>query len=212
MTDLNLLESVLMGLIARRPAAGYDLRRYLERQGRVFGYIPQSSQIYRQLASLVGRGLLDYAVDTDRGGPDAKVYSLTPQGTSAFLAWADAPFEPSLRPMDAHFQRHFLLAGAVSPVLALRIVEVELQFRLAQESEGTPAGYPASDAGTGARYDPDWVEEAAFLADARGNALAMAHISWLTTTQRRLVRLIERTGAVWPDGRWPEAASSPLRD
>ena len=58
MTKLNLLESVLLGLLAREPRAGYDLRKYLERAGRVYGYVPQPSQIYRQLAALVRRRVL----------------------------------------------------------------------------------------------------------------------------------------------------------
>jgi len=209
MAELNLLESVLLGLLVRRPAAGYDLRRYLEDQGRVFGYTPQSSQIYRQLAALVERGLLDYAVDTERGGPDAKVYTPTPAGVAAFLEWAEAPFEPSLRPMDAHFQRHFALAGGLSPVLALRIVETELAYRIAQERDYEPAEFVAADDSvTGALFDPEWVAEVRFLGDARGNTLAAAHISWLTTAHRRLLHVVERTGAAWPDERWVAAARS----
>jgi DNA-binding PadR family transcriptional regulator len=208
MPTLNLLESVLLGLIARRPSSGYDLRRYLEDQGRVFGYAPQSSQIYRQLGALVDRGLLDYTVDTVRSGPDAKVHALTTAGVAAFLDWAQAPFEPSPRPLDAHFQRHFTLAGGVSPVLALRIVETELAFRIAQERDYVPAGVAVADEGTGALFDREWAAEAGFLADARGNALASAHISWLTTTRRRLAAEVERSGATWPDGRWFAAAGA----
>ncbi|GAA4359496.1 PadR family transcriptional regulator [Microbacterium rhizosphaerae] len=209
MPDLNLLESVLLGLLVRTPAAGYDLRRYLEDQGRVFGYTPQSSQIYRQLAALVDRGLLEYAVDTERGGPDAKVYTPTPAGVASFLAWAQAPFEPTPRPMDAHFQRHFALAGGLSPVLALRIVETELAYRVAQERDYEPVGFLAeSDSATGALFDPDWAAEARFLGDARGHALAAVHISWLTTTRRRLLHVVERTGAAWPDERWVAASRS----
>jgi DNA-binding PadR family transcriptional regulator len=209
MAELNLLESVLLGLLVRRPAAGYDLRRYLDDQGRVFGYTPQSSQIYRQLAALVDRELLEFAVDTERGGPDAKVYTPTRAGVGAFVEWAEAPFEPSLRPMDAHFQRHFALAGGLSPVLALRIVETELAYRIAQERDYEPADFVADDgSATGALFDPEWAAEARYLGDARGHALAAAHISWLVTTQRRLLHVVERSGATWPDERWVAASRS----
>lgn len=137
---LNLLESVLLGLLARRSSAGYDIRKYLEKSGRIYGYVPQSSQIYRQLARLVERGLLAFDIDRSRSGPDAKVYSLTGRGWRAFLDWVDAPFVPSARPLDAHFQVHFTLAGAVSPVVALRLVETELAFRLDQEADWDPEG------------------------------------------------------------------------
>lgn len=200
MTTLNLLESVLLGLLARRPSAGYDIRRYLERHGRTFGYVPQASQIYRQLAKLVSRELLEFTIDSERSGPDAKVYSLTPQGIGAFLDWADAPLVPSARPLDAHFQLHFSLAGSLSPVIALRLIETELEYREQQEANWDLA--TLSVAPDGLPFDPDWTDEVAFLGDARGNVLASAHISWLRTTARRLRRHIERTGAVWPDPAW----------
>lgn len=204
MTKLNLLESVLLGLLAREPRAGYDLRKYLERAGRVYGYVPQPSQIYRQLAALVRRGLLEFEIDSERNGPDAKVYSLTPAGFRAYLDWVEAPFVPSERPLDAHFQVHFSLAGVVSPVIALRIVETELAFREAQESEWDPELLRMGEAG--GPFDIDWADEISFLGDARGNHLAFAHISWLRTTRRRLIRYIERTGAVWPDPVWERRA------
>lgn len=202
---LNLLESVLLGIIVRRPSAGYDIRKYLEREGRIYGYVPQVSQIYRQLATLVSRELLEFEIDTDRSGPDAKVYSPTPSGYTAFLAWVDAPFEPSERPLDAHFQVHYTLAGSVSPVVALRIVETELAYRVEQEASWHPDFTFGRQVST--PFDPDWVEELSFLADARGNQLATSHISWLLTTGRRLRRFIDRTGAVWPDPRWAESAA-----
>lgn len=210
MTKLNLLESVLLGTIARRPSAGYDIRKYLERGGRTFGYVPQVSQIYRQLAALVARDLLSFEMDTQRSGPDAKVYSLTPAGYRAFLDWVDAPFVPSERPLDAHFQVHYGLAGAVSPVVALRIVETELEFRTRQEAEWSPSDFYTSN--VRAPFDPDWTEHVLFLSDARGNQLASAHISWLTTTRRHLQRLIQRTGATWPDPRWTALADDTDRD
>ncbi|WP_456284765.1 PadR family transcriptional regulator [Microbacterium sp. JZ70] len=200
MSKLNLLDSVLLGLIARTPSAGFDIRRHLEKTGRVYGYVPQPSQIYRQLASLVQRGLLEFEIDTTRNGPDAKVYSLTPAGLRRFARWADEPFVPAERPLDAHFQLHFALAGALSPVLALRFVEIELEYRVAQESSWEPDHLfpPVSNA----LFDQDWLDEAAYLGDVRGNFLASAHISWLHTTRRRLLRYIERTGAVWPSAEW----------
>lgn len=196
---LNLLESVLIGLIARKPSAGYDIRKHLEKTGRIYGYVPQASQIYRQLAAMVRRGLLEYTIDRERSGPDAKVYTLTEAGADELLNWTDAPFVPSERPLDAHFQLHFSLLGPLSPVVALRLVEAELAFRVEQEDRWAPDMFPADHA---MGFDPDWSEEVAFLGDARGNMLATAHISWLRTTRRRLERYIERTGASWPTQAW----------
>jgi DNA-binding PadR family transcriptional regulator len=204
---LNLLESVLLGLLARRPSAGYDVRRYLEKAGRIYGYVPQASQIYRQLAALVKRELLEFEIDTGRSGPDAKVYSLTPQGMRVFLEWVDEPFVPVERPLDAHFQLHFTLAGSVSPVVALRIVETELAYRENQEATWEPELFLPQ--AVREPFDLDWMDEAGYLGDARGNLLASAHISWLRTTARRLRRYIERSGAVWPDPRWAALTQDP---
>lgn len=200
MAKLNLLESVLLGVVARRPSAGYDIRRYLERTGRTYGYVPQPSQIYRQLAALVKRDLLEFTIDSGRSGPDAKVYTLTPVGVRALLDWADAPFIPSERPLDAHFQLNFSLIGTISPVIALRMIETELEFRVEQEANWTPE--PLEWAEGGLPFDQDWLDEVAFLGHARGNAMASVHISWLRTTAHRLRHHIARTGAVWPDPAW----------
>lgn len=200
MANLNLLESVLLGIVARRPSAGYDIRRYLEHTGRTYGYVPQPSQIYRQLATLVKRDLLEYTIDSGRSGPDAKVYSLTKEGVRAFLQWADDPFTPSERPLDAHFQLNFSLIGTISPVIALRLVETELEFRIQQEATWTPERLTADKGGL--PFDQDWLDEISSLGHARGNALASVHISWLRTTADRLRLHIERTGATWPDPTW----------
>lgn len=199
--SLNFLDSVLLGVLARKPSAGYDVRKYLEKSGRIYGYVPQSSQIYRQLARLVERDLLAFEIDRSRSGPDAKVYSLTGRGWGAYLDWVDAPFTPSPRPLDAHFQVHFAFAGAVSPIVALRLVETELAFRLDQEVEWDPEA-PVLESDPRTPFAEDWLDEMSSLGDARGNQLASSHISWLRTTARRLRRRIERTGAVWPDPAW----------
>lgn len=204
MAKLNLLESVLLGLLARRGSAGYDIHKYLEKTGRIYGYAPQASQIYRQLATLVDRGLLEFEVDRDRSGPDAKVYSPTRAGFRAFLDWVEEPFVPAERPMDAHFQRHFSLAGGVSPVIALRIVETELAFREEQEARWNPEMMMPTSVRE--PFDPDWMAEATYLSDSRGNQLASLHISWLRTTSRRIRHYIERSGEVWPDQRWAALA------
>jgi len=200
MHSLNFLDTVLLGLLARKPSAGYDIRRHLEERGRTYGYTPQPSQIYRQLAKLVDRGLLEFTIDSGRSGPDAKVYSLTRPGVGALLDWADAPFVPSERPLDAHFQLNFSLIGSLSPVIALRLVETELSFRIEQQAAWR---FDLPDASTSPLpYDQQWLEEATFLGHARGNAMASLHISWLRTTADQLRRHIERTGARWPDPRW----------
>jgi hypothetical protein len=90
----------------------------------------------------------------------------------------------------------------LSPVLALRLVEIELAFREEQESEWDPEANFLRTTADRDPFDGDWIDEVTYLGDARGNQLASSHISWLRTTARRLRRYIARTGAIWPDPRW----------
>ncbi|NQX10440.1 PadR family transcriptional regulator [Microbacteriaceae bacterium VKM Ac-2855] len=190
---MNLLDSVLIGLIAMHPRTGYDLSKYLERNGRIFGYSPKSSQIYRQLSSLVERGLLVFNVDSNRAGPDAKVYALTEDGWRGYQAWIDEEYVPTPRPLDANFQLRFLLAGISSPSVALRLVSEELDYRLEQERDRDVLRAPEEfvvhpESG----FHAEWIETLTGLSEARGYQLAMSHIAWLTTTKSRLLKLVSR--------------------
>jgi DNA-binding PadR family transcriptional regulator len=87
---MTTLGYVLLGLLARRPATGYDLAQMLKEPATFF-WQARHSQIYPELARLeqLGQVTVEHVPQAER--PDKKVYSLTPAGEAALRAWLAAP-------------------------------------------------------------------------------------------------------------------------
>jgi len=182
--DLSSTEAVILGVLARQPASGYDVRAWLEDHGAFVGYRTSMSPIYRTLARLQSAGLLEFTVRDGRNGPDAKVYRLTPDGRAAIMAWARSPFVPSARPMDPDFTLRFVLGGQFGRDIAIDILRTELDYRLKQRVESQwsvdTAAEPVPE------LDPAWCAEIQTLAHERGYASTAAYIAWLELTLARI--------------------------
>ena len=75
----------VLGLLARRPMSGYDVKTAIDRTIRHF-WAASYGQIYPELRRLEEQGLLE-AEDVPQGGRNRREYSLTPAGEEAFRAW-----------------------------------------------------------------------------------------------------------------------------
>ena len=87
------VKTLCLGLLTRRPASGYDLKKEFESLFRHFfpaGY----GSIYPALADLHAKGLVDCEEIPQDGKPDRKLYRITDQGRAAF---ADALHHSSPR-------------------------------------------------------------------------------------------------------------------
>jgi len=185
---LQRLDIVTLGLLRQRPHTGYDIRKWLDRSGWALGYTAQTSQIYRQLGRLLERGWATSTPDPRRTGPDAKLYSLTDDGATAFEAWVDSPYQPAERPMDPDFQVRMLFSRHRGPAALLALVRTELRFRRAQHDRRIsfdPDLLP-HDADTAERA---WAHEVHLLLDGRGRLLAANLLAWLEATEERLALL-----------------------
>ncbi len=104
------MRSVLLALLAKESAHGYELKQALE---RTFGSAyppPNIGQIYVTLGRLQKDGLVrvDDVAQTSR--PNKRVYELTPAGREALVAWIDEPGEgPRVR-------SEFFLKLALAPM------------------------------------------------------------------------------------------------
>ncbi|MFE6894051.1 PadR family transcriptional regulator [Streptomyces sp. NPDC057694] len=125
-------EHVLLGVLAMRPQSGYDLRRWLEREGRFLRSGVHQSQVYRLLGRMTDQGWITWEADARDGAPDAKVYRLTDAGREALTAWAHSPYEPPSRFQDPEFVARLLFAGMLDADLPLRLIDTELDHRRAQ--------------------------------------------------------------------------------
>ncbi len=76
----------LLGLLARGERHGYDLKRAVDEEFAPFWRI-DFAQLYRSLAKMRRNGWIKVHVEHGTGGPDRKMYRLTPRGRQAFDAW-----------------------------------------------------------------------------------------------------------------------------
>ena len=90
----NATAAALLGLLLERPMTGWDLTVAAQERIGEFWTITQS-QVYRELATMAGRGL----VTAGPPGPrDRKPYEVTPAGRAAFAEWLErGPGEDQIR-------------------------------------------------------------------------------------------------------------------
>jgi DNA-binding PadR family transcriptional regulator len=90
MADLNSTAGALLGLLRNGPRSGYDLVAAAEEMIGGFWTITRS-QVYRELAALADRGLLERG---PAGPRDRQPFQLTPTGRAAFRKWVNTSPEP----------------------------------------------------------------------------------------------------------------------
>jgi PadR family transcriptional regulator, regulatory protein AphA len=77
------LRHALLGALADRPRTGYGLLKHFE-QSLAYAWPASHSQIYPELARLLGEGLIE---ETERGPRGSKTYSLTSAGVCEIRRW-----------------------------------------------------------------------------------------------------------------------------
>jgi DNA-binding PadR family transcriptional regulator len=119
--SLTDFEHVLLGYIARRPESGYGLKRRFA-STPLGVYRPSPGALYPALRRLVSRGLLaveDLAQgDRARGrGRAQRLYKVTEEGHSVFLAWLRQPVDPDTVAHDIglHVMRFAMMEGELPP-------------------------------------------------------------------------------------------------
>ena len=190
-----MLDYTLLGLLARKPASGYDIGKWLRTEGRWLGRGPSMTPIYRALTAFEQRGWVDIRIEERYTAPAAKVYSLTRDGIDALKDWAAAEHQPSERPMDPDFTQRLSFAGQLGPEYALRIVRTELDFRRRQRAEEQDPVLPSDYSDPIPDVDRDWLIHIDALTHDRGWQSTSLYIGWLETTERGLVRECVRRGA-----------------
>lgn len=185
------LDFVILGMLAMRRFSGYDLRKWMEGPLKYIGYEVQLPQIYRRLGKLVERGWVAFDVEAREGGPDAKLYRMTDEGSEALWEWARSPYVPPARPGDPEFVIRFIFGGQLDPEIALSIVDAELEHR---EKDADPTGAPPwTDGNVGsapqlAGLDLRWAAEVHLAGHEYGFATGAAYIAWLKLLSHRLAR------------------------
>jgi DNA-binding PadR family transcriptional regulator len=85
------VRNAILGLLAQRPRHGYELRSAFEALvGGADIWEVKPAQIYTTLARLEEGGLVCQEGVEQEGGPERRVYSLTPQGETELAEWFGA--------------------------------------------------------------------------------------------------------------------------
>ncbi|RMI34271.1 PadR family transcriptional regulator [Nocardia stercoris] len=177
-----MLDTVILGLLALRPLSGYDLGKWMDGPGRFIGYRVTLPQVYRTLAKLCERELVEFQVDPREGKPDAKVYTLTASGRRTLLEWARTPYEPAPRPMDPDFMVRFLLGGMLGRDIAIETLRIELDYRRNQVRTPTRIGELVDALAPVDEIDPRWAARVLQAGHEQGRASTAAYIGWLEVT------------------------------
>ncbi|MFI5806680.1 PadR family transcriptional regulator [Streptomyces sp. NPDC051561] len=179
-------EHVLLGLLARRPYSGYDLRKWLETDGQFVWAKAHHSQIYRKLAQMESDGWVRHEVDSREGRPDAKVYRLTGRGRDVLLEWVHTPYEPLTRFQDTDFTARLSVAAPLDRDAAISLVRTELAYRRAQiaKNRNRDRTLHYEDPLPGLDQEID-----AYLHDALHLLGAGAMDQWVAWLERTLLRL-----------------------
>lgn len=90
---------VLLGILERGPAHGYDLKRthderFPSAKPLAFG------QVYAALAKLATEGLVEIAETQQEGGPERTTYAITPAGVESLMSWLGATESAGPYPAD----------------------------------------------------------------------------------------------------------------
>lgn len=120
------MQDVVLALLAKEPAHGYELRSRMRDALGPLGEAMNAGQIYVTLARLTKAGLVTSEHDEglpDR--PDRRVYALTPQGQQRVSAWLAEVTWP--KPDLTEF--HLKLVAAATARLADPVSLVDAQRR-----------------------------------------------------------------------------------
>jgi DNA-binding PadR family transcriptional regulator len=86
------VRNALLGLLEQRPRHGYELHAAFEAMvGGKHNWDVKPAQVYTTLARLEKKGLVVVDALEQEGGPEKRVYAITPAGRGALRAWFSTP-------------------------------------------------------------------------------------------------------------------------
>lgn len=187
------LPYAILGLLTYKPMTGYDLKQLFESSINYF-WSAHLSQIYRELAALESKELVESQIEPQEKRPDRRVYSITKAGEQELQSWLEQ-FPQAL----THPYRDELLVR-IFFASRLPLSELKFQFqrflRTQQELFGT---YMSTDGMIGEHPEiPGHPDESFYwrLTLKRGIALAKADIQW---AEECLQDIEEKEGLTRPE-------------
>jgi DNA-binding PadR family transcriptional regulator len=167
------VQDVILSLLAKEPAHGYELRRRLAQALGPVGDALNPGQVYVTLARLERAGLVEASEVAQPRHPDKKVYELTASGRERVMQWFNDLTWSKVAPLEFHLK---LVAAAATrltdPVALVDAQRLELLRELRQLQELSDREPPDSDG--------------ALLLEGASLRL-QADVRWLEVCQQRLL-------------------------
>ena len=138
------VRNALLGLLVQRPRHGYELHAAFEAVvGGEQNWDVKPAQIYTTLARLEEGGLVRKESVGQNGGPEKRIYAITPAGRSALAEWFDAGVEREHQRDEFYIKLMLsLVTGQASPRNVIQTQRVKLYQSLhiviAQRSQANP--------------------------------------------------------------------------
>lgn len=172
--ELTSSRLAVLGLVAIRPASGYELAVFADRSVAYFWSIPRS-QLYRELTSLEALGLIAGKRVQQTSAPDKRVYEITEAGRAVLTTWLESPAVPSTRAKNGLLLKVFMARHArpvaLEPTLrsyreSVQRERADLQAIVDQLADRPPAKFGRLTARWGvlhAEASLAWLDEAEAL-------------------------------------------------
>ncbi|PKN69649.1 MAG: hypothetical protein CVU54_09970 [Deltaproteobacteria bacterium HGW-Deltaproteobacteria-12] len=118
----------ILGLLHYRNMHGYEIKRHIENH---FGHMwtINYGQIYPNLKSLEEEGCVTLADVTpaERGGPQKKLYAITPEGRKKFLHWLESEEDSRMSLRDPFLMR-FIFFSFGNREQSLAIIDKQIRI------------------------------------------------------------------------------------
>lgn len=164
------IRQFLLGLLARQPMSGYDIKRFLKSLSWLIDS-PSFGSLYPALHALLEDGLVTVEVIPQQDKPPRKIYSITGAGEETLQKWMGQPAESGVS-LKAFLMR-LILASNLSQddlVAHLERRRIQVASHLQQTTEAM-----GNKADLGERLALDY-----------GVAVANAELAWLDSALSRL--------------------------
>jgi DNA-binding PadR family transcriptional regulator len=148
-----------LGLLEKAPSHGYTLKQEYDES---FGQPMKIGQVYATLARLQRDGLVQLAGMEAGGGPERKVYAITPEGLTELETWLSTPEVAQVQP-GALFAKVVVALrsgrSAADVLDAQRAVHIaRMRELLAQRGDDEVAALAAEYEIAHLQADLDWIE------------------------------------------------------
>ena len=132
------LEYFILGLLKLNPSTGYDIKKFLDTEGRFGRKRAPLSQIYTTLKRMLEQEWVYFEEEQREGRPDAKIYYITEKGEEVFLEYLHSPVDPPFRFRESDISYRMMFAFLLEPDVIIKHLQTELDFRRDQVAKFRP--------------------------------------------------------------------------